>query len=181
MKVRNMARCALFTALFCLCAWIGIPFGDMTVTLQTFALFLTLGLLGGRLGSLVCLVYLLLGCAGLPVFSGFRGGIGVLMGPNGGYIWGFLAASVVYWAITGALKSRSAIRWAAMGAALGVCYGVGTLWFALVWLRGTGALSLGLILGKCVAPYVLPDLLKLGLAMTLTRKLEKSIKPFPGP
>ena len=80
MKIRTMAQCGLFAALMCICAWVSIPFGDTVFTLQTFCLFLMLELLGGKRGSLVCLLYLLLGIAGLPVFSGFRGGLGVLLG-----------------------------------------------------------------------------------------------------
>ena len=66
MQSKLLARCALFAALMCLCAWISLPFGESPITLQTFALFLTLELLGGKYGSLVCLIYLLLGSVGLP-------------------------------------------------------------------------------------------------------------------
>ena len=78
MNSRALAQCALFTALMCVCAWISIPLGDMTFSMQTFALFLTLLLLGGKKGCIVCLLYLLLGAVGLPIFTGFRGGLGVL-------------------------------------------------------------------------------------------------------
>ena len=83
MKVRNMALCALFAALLAVCAWLAIPVGDTAFTMQTFGVLLTLGLLGGRWGSVSILLYLLLGLVGLPVFSGFQGGFGVLLGvPN---------------------------------------------------------------------------------------------------
>ena len=178
MKIRNMARCAMLTALLCVCAWIGFPFGDVSITLQTFALFLTLGLLGGKYGSLVCLLYLLLGTVGLPVFSGFRGGLGTLLGATGGYILGFLAAAVVYWLMTGLLGSRFWIRLVASLLGLIVCYGFGTLWYALVWARG--GMALGLILWKCVVPYLVPDLIKLGLALAATEKLKRFILPSSG-
>ena len=90
MKVRNMALCALFAALMALCAWISIPAGDVAITMQTFALFLTLGVLGGKRGTIAVSIYLLLGIVGLPVFSGFQGGLGTLLGATGGYIAGFL-------------------------------------------------------------------------------------------
>ena len=82
MKVKNMALCGLFVALLTVCAWICIPFGPIAITLQTFAVCLCLGLLGGKLGTITILVYLLLGAVGVPVFSGFRGGAAVLMGIN---------------------------------------------------------------------------------------------------
>lgn len=179
MKIRNMARCALLTALLCICAWIGFPMGDVSITMQTFALFLTLGLLGGKSGSLVSLLYLLLGSVGLPVFSGFRGGLGTLLGATGGYILGFLAAALVYWLITALLGTRLPIRAGASLLGLLVCYGFGTLWYALIWTKA-GGLSLGLILGKCVLPYLLPDLIKLGLALAATEKLKRIILPSSG-
>ena len=74
MKARNMALCALFAALLSVCAWLSVPVGDIAFTMQTFGIFLTLELLGGKQGTLAILVYLLLGAAGLPVFSGFRSG-----------------------------------------------------------------------------------------------------------
>ena len=175
MKIRNMARCALLTALLCVCAWIGFPLGDVSVTMQTFALFLTLGLLGGKSGTLVCLLYLLLGAMGLPVFSGFRGGLGTLLGATGGYILGFLGAALVYWLVTGLFGSRFGIRLIGSLLGLTVCYGFGTLWYALVWTKG--GMALDLILGKCVLPYLLPDLIKLGLALTATEKLKRFILP----
>ena len=179
MKVRNMARCALLTALLCICAWIGFPLGDVSITMQTFGLFLTLGLLGGKIGSLSCFLYLLLGSVGLPVFSGFRGGLGTLLGATGGYILGFLAAALVYWLITALLGTRLPIRAGASLLGLLVCYGFGTLWYALIWTKA-GGLSLGLILGKCVLPYLLPDLIKLGLALAATEKLKRIILPSSG-
>ena len=179
MKVRNMARCALLTALLCICAWIGFPMGDVSITMQTFGLFLTLGLLGGKIGSLSCFLYLLLGSVGLPVFSGFRGGLGTLLGATGGYILGFLAAALVYWLITTLLGTRLPIRAGASLLGLLVCYGFGTLWYALIWTKA-GGLSLGLILGKCVLPYLLPDLIKLGLALAATEKLKRIILPSSG-
>lgn len=179
MKIRNMTRCAILTALLCICAWIGFPLGDVSITLQTFGLFLTLGILGGKNGCLVCLLYLLLGAVGLPVFSGFRGGLGTLFGATGGYILGFLAAALVYWLTTALLGQRFPVRVMASVLGLAVCYGFGTLWYALVWTEG-GSLSLGLILGKCVLPYLLPDLVKLSLAIAAAEKLKRIILPSPG-
>ena len=88
MRVKNMTLCGLFVALLAICAWLSIPLGSIAITLQTFAVFLCLGLLGGKLGSVTILVYLLLGLVGVPVFSGFRGGATALMGATGGYLFG---------------------------------------------------------------------------------------------
>lgn len=159
-----MVRCALFAALIAICAWISVPVFDIAFTLQTFAVFLTLGLLGGKRGSAAIFIYLLLGAAGMPVFSGFRGGIGVLAGVTGGYLWGFLAAALLY-----RLLERFG-KLPAMIAGQLVCYLCGSIWFLLY--AGGG---LSLILLRCVVPYLIPDAAKIVLAYTLTRRLQRHI------
>ena len=173
MQMKYMARCALFAALMCLCSWISLPLGQNPITLQTFALFLTLELLGGKYGSLVCLVYLLLGAVGLPVFSGFRGGFSMLLGSTGGYLWGFLFCALLYWLITGLFGKRFPIRLMACIAGLLLCYGLGTVWFYRVYLQVGSDLGIGFVIFKCVVPFVLPDLLKLFLALALSKKLKR--------
>ena len=152
---KNMVFCSLFAALMAICAWICVPVLDIAFTLQTFAIFLTLGLLGGKRGSGAILIYLLLGAAGMPVFSGFRGGLGMLAGVTGG---------LVYWALERFGKLP------AMIAGLAACYTCGSAWFYLY----TGG-GLWLILLRCVVPYLLPDALKLGLAYILTRRLSRHL------
>lgn len=167
MKVRNMARCALFSALLAVCAWISVPVGDISFTLQTFGVFLALGLLGGKWGTASVFVYLLLGAAGVPVFSGFRGGIGALAGATGGYLVGFLFTGLIYWLITH-LGGKPIL---AMILGLLSCYVFGTAWFWFSYAQG----GLGLILIKCVIPYLLPDALKLSLAWFFTGRLKRFV------
>lgn len=163
-NTKYMTRAALFAALMAICAWISIPVLDIAFTMQTFGVFLTLGVLGGKWGSLSILIYLLLGTVGLPVFSGFRGGFGVLLGVTGGYLWGFLFSGLVYWAMERLGKLP------AMIAGMAVCYLCGSLWFYLY--AGGG---MGLILLRCVVPYLIPDGVKLALAWTLSRRLRRHI------
>ena len=159
---RKLTRCALFAAMMALCAWIGIPLGHTVFTMQTFGVLLALGILGGKRGTISILCYLLLGAAGLPVFSGFRGGIGAILGPTGGYLWGFLATGLVFWL----LEKWS--RPAAMVAGLIVCYACGTIWY----MTYTGG-ALAAVLAQTVLPYLIPDALKLVLALRLTKRLKK--------
>ena len=173
MKARNMALCGLFAAVLAVCAWIAIPAGDMVVTLQTFAVALTLWLLGGKRGSVAIFVYLLLGAMGAPVFSGFRGGMGALLGTTGGYLFGFMLTSSVYWLITSIVDSPRS-RLFAMIAGLLLCYGCGTAWYAYGYLDGSFA-SLGLVLLKCVVPYLIPDSIKLFFAWLLARRLRRFV------
>ena len=109
-RTLDLAYIALFAVLMAVCAWITIPLPKPLVqfTMQTFAMFMALTVLGGRRGLYTMLVYLLLGAVGIPVFSGFRGGIGVLLDTTGGYIIGFVAAALLYWLV--AAKCGDSLR-----------------------------------------------------------------------
>ena len=164
MKTRNMVLCALFAALMAICAWISIPTGAISFTLQTFSLFLTLLVLGGKWGSITVLVYLALGAVGLPVFSGFQGGISALLGPSGGFLFGFMLTSLLYWLVISLFGKRSFIRIATLCTGLFLSYLMGWLWYCrfapvhfLLW---------------CL-PYLLPDILKLCIAFLLSDRLNR--------
>ena len=132
MKVRNMAQCALFAALLTLCAWVSVPAADVAFTLQTFGIALTLLLLDGKRGTLSILVYLLLGIVGLPVFTGFQGGIGTLLNVTGGYILGFLVWGLLYWLITAIAPNKQLL---ALILGLLACYAFGSFWFCWLYLQ----------------------------------------------
>ena len=166
MHAKFLARCGLFSALMCICAWISIPFGNLTFTLQSFALLLALFVLGGKGATVSVAVYLLLGVVGLPVFSGFRGGLGTLLGITGGYLWGFLLACLVFWGITAIFGEKAKIYAAFAGmVAVYIC---GTIWFCVY---APGALIP--ILAQSVLPYILPDAVKFLLAFSLSGRLRK--------
>lgn len=171
----DLAYIALFAVVMAVCAWISIP---MTVpfTLQTFAVFAALGTLGGRRGTYAVAVYLLLGAVGLPVFAGFQGGLGALLGTTGGYILGFLASALVYWLVTAHLGNSLPVTVVAMALGLAVCYAFGTAWFLVVYARTSGAIGLMTALGWCVFPFLVPDFAKLGLAVLLSRRVGKYLK-----
>ena len=97
--LRDLAFIGLFSVLIAVCSWITIP-GPVPFTLQTFGIFCALGMLGGKRGTCSILVYILLGIIGIPVFSGFTGGVGQLLGMTGGYIVGFLLMGLLYWLVT---------------------------------------------------------------------------------
>ena len=161
MKLQNLVRCSCCAALMAVCAWLAVTVGDVALTMQTFGVFLTLLLLGGGKGTVACVVYLLLGIIGLPVFSGFHGGLGVLLGPTGGYLWGFLLMSLCYW-----ILKKPMGELAAMIFGLLACYLCGTLWFYFVY----GGSLLAVLL-KCVVPYLVPDGIKLFLALTIQKRI----------
>ena len=121
LRIVDMAYIALFAALMAVCSWISIP-ATVPFTLQTFGVFCAVGLLGGKRGTIAVLVYILLGAVGLPVFSGFKGGFGCLLGTTGGYILGFLLSALVMWAMEKLPGRRGVILTLSMVAGLVVCY-----------------------------------------------------------
>ena len=144
---KEIALIALFVALTAVCAWITIPMPTpfAPFTLQTFAVFTALGILGLKNGLTAIIVYCLLGIVGLPVFAGMKGGVGVLLGTTGGYIIGFI-----------------------------FCYAFGTAWFIVVYTNTKSAVGISSALAWCVTPYILPDLVKIAVAITIVKAVEKS-------
>ena len=177
-RTLDLAYIALFAVLMALCAWITVPLPKPLVqfTMQTFAMFMALLVLGGRRGLYAMVVYLLLGAVGMPVFSGFRGGMGVLLDTTGGYIIGFVAAALVYWLVTARLGESLPVSAAACVLGLAVCYAFGTAWFLVVYARNVGPVGLTTALGWCVFPYIVSDLVKLALAAVLSRRVKKFLK-----
>lgn len=173
-KTVDMVYIAVFAVLIAICSWISIP---MTVpfTLQTMGVFLAVGILGGKRGTLAVLVYILLGAVGIPVFSGFSGGIGILLGNTGGYIIGFLASALLMWGIEKSFGRKPLIQILSMIAGLIVCYAFGTAWFMVVYAKNAGAVGLGTVLGWCVIPFIIPDLVKIAVAFGLSSRLRRFV------
>ena len=167
-----IAQCA---AVMAICSWISIP-ATVPFTMQTFGVFLSVGLLGGRRGTIAVLVYLLLGAAGLPVFSGFTGGIGHMLGPTGGYMIGFILSALLMWLMERLMGRSQKTLVLSMIAGLLVCYAFGTVWFMILYTRDSGSIGIMTALTWCVIPYIIPDALKILLASFLTRRLRPLIK-----
>ena len=160
-KTYRMATVAVMTAVLCVLAPVAVPIGPVPISLATLAIYFTLYLLGWKLGTLSCVVYLLLGTFGLPVFSGFSGGVGKLLGPTGGYLIGYIPMAVI-----GALAIERYTSRAAhfIGLALGtlVLYALGT-----AWLCYSAGMALVPALGVAVFPFIPGDTAKILLAMLL--------------
>ncbi len=174
MKTRELTYIGIFTSLITICSWISIP-STVPFTLQTMGIFLTVGLIGGKRGSIAVLIYILLGAIGLPVFAGFTGGIGSLFGSAGGYKIGFLASALVMWAISHCFGDKTPVLATSMAAGLIVCYALGTAWFMIVYTRNTGTVSLSTVLSWCVIPFIIPDIVKIVAALILTKRLKSHI------
>ncbi len=174
MKVLGLVYIAIGAALIAICSWISIPTA-VPFTLQTFAVFFVLLLLGGERGTLATLIYVLLGAIGVPVFSGFSGGIGILFGNTGGYILGFLFIGLIYMLLTKVFKKSLVVKVVALVIGLAVCYAFGTAWFMHVYMRSSGEVGLLTVLGWCVFPFIIPDLLKMALAVVVAKRMGSAI------
>lgn len=171
------AMLALAGSLFvALCAQITVPLWPVPVTGQTFAVLLVGLVCGWRVGGAALLLYLIEGALGLPFFAGGKGGWAAVVGPSGGYIWGFVLAA----ALVGYLAERGWDRnvgRTAVALFLGnvVLYVPGLIWLALFYagpgqdyIAGTGAnTAWGASINAGLLPFLLGDALKLALAATL--------------
>lgn len=171
----DMVYVAIGSALIAVCSWISIPTA-VPFTLQTFAVFFILLTLGGRIGTMTVLVYIAMGAVGLPVFAGFKGGIGAIFGNTGGYILGFLIAGLIYTVFTGRMGNKPVTEIIALVTGLAVCYAFGTAWFMVIYLRNTGPVGIATVLAWCVFPFIIPDLIKMALAVLISKRVRPVIE-----
>ncbi len=171
----DMVYIAIAASLMAICSWISIPTA-IPFTLQTFAVFLVLMLLGGERGTAAVLVYVLLGAVGLPVFSGFAGGMGVILGNTGGYILGFIIMGLIYVLITKLFGKKMPVEICALVLGLIACYAFGTAWFMHIYMRDTGEVGILSVLSWCVFPFIIPDLIKMALSCIISKSISPVIK-----
>ena len=160
MKTKDMAYIALMAVLISVCSWLSVP-AAIPFTMQTY-------------GSIAVAVYIALGAVGLPVFSGFAGGIGKLMGPSGGYIFGFMLTALCYWLCERVLGKKLWVKTVSLVVGLALCYAFGTVWFVKVY-SAAKPISYASALGMCVFPFIVPDLVKMALAFLTERVIKKHV------
>ena len=171
LTTREIILCGLFAALVSIFAQISIPlpFTTVPLTLQIFGIAITGLILGSKCAFISTLIYLILGGIGVPVFSQFSAGIGVLFGPTGGYLLAYPLMAFIIGYIKE--KSNSGILTAiSMIIGLAVVYALGTVMFSLV----TGNTIINSLL-YCVVPFVAVDLLKLVLAYIIGETVSKRL------
>ena len=168
MKTYKLTLIGLFTAILCILGPIAIilPFSPVPVSLGTLGVLLACLLLGPKNGLLCTALYLLLGFVGLPVFTGFSGGVGKLLGPTGGYMLGYLFLAfaggrlALYW------KRNIFLQGLGLFLAMLLCYLFGTLWLSYQsQLTFTTALWTGVI------PYIPFDIIKIAAALVFARSI----------
>lgn len=168
-KTYAMSVTALMTAVTCILAPFSVPIGPVPISLTNLAIYFSLYILDWKKGTLSYLLYLLIGLAGLPVFSGFTGGIGKLAGPTGGYIIGFIPMAV----IAGIVIDKFHQRWiqiAGMIVGTVICYAFGTVWFCL-----QSGMEVYAALSVCVIPFIPGDLIKIAIAIMIAPEIRKRL------
>ena len=172
MKTHKLTTIGLLTAILCILGPIAIvlPFSPVPVSLGTLGVLLVCLLSGAKNGTLCTMLYLFLGLAGLPVFSGFTGGVGRLLGPTGGYMLGYLFLALIGGHLASLWKKHLPLQ--ALGLLIGmcICYLFGTLWLAYQSnMRFEAALWAGVI------PYVPFDVAKIGAAQVLSKAISRRL------
>ena len=169
MKLKSITYISVMSVIIAICAWLTVPY-TIPFTMQTFGVFFALLFLGGKRGTAAIALYLLLGALGLPVFSGFSGGLGHIFGATGGYMLGFLLTGVAYWVTEHLFGKSLKVSVQSLIFGLLLCYLFGTVWFS-IYTDGMSFLSAALV---CVVPFIVPDLTKLALAVIIANRIKQA-------
>lgn len=170
MSTRTLTLTALLTALLCILGPATLPLGPIPLSLTTGLLMLIALLLGARRALLCCCIYLLMGLAGLPVFSGFSGGAGALLGPTGGFLLGYLPLTLLCGLVFQRTENRMAHILGCIGATM-LLYLAGTAWYCQQ--SGAGAATAWAV---CVLPFLPGDALKIAAVLTVGRHIKRRLK-----
>ena len=173
-RTRAIAYVAMTIAIIAVSAWVTVPIGPVPFTLQMFAVTFALLILKPKQAIAAIAGYLALGAIGVPVFSGMRGGIGVLMGPTGGFLWGYLIGVSVAVGVLSLFRSRGIENF-------GVCVLCGILFTAIAytcgWLQYMSVASVGPLESflVTVAPFIVVDLIKIIAATAVARIVMRTV------
>ncbi len=174
-STKKLSMIGLATAVTCVLAPLSIPIpvSPVPITLTNLVILLNIYIIGYQEATISLLVYLLLGTAGLPVFSGFSGGLGKLAGPTGGYLIGFIFLVLIAGLFITKFPSSPILAVVGMILGMAVTYGFGTIWLAIqMELSFLEALSIGVI------PYLIGDAVKILLVALAGPKLQKRLAQF---
>lgn len=166
----QMAVTALMAAVLCVIGPLSVPIGAIPISLSNFVISLTVWLLGPKFGTLSVAIYLALGAVGMPVFSGYGGGLAKLAGPTGGYLIGYLAMALIGGLFVEKSKGNPVISGIGLVIGVAVSYVFGTAWF--VFQMGC---ELSYALAVCVYPFIAFDLAKVIVACVIGALLRKRL------
>lgn len=166
----QMAVTALMAAVLCVIGPLSVPIGAIPISLSNFVISLTVWLLGPKFGTLSVAIYLALGAVGMPVFSGYGGGLAKLAGPTGGYLIGYLAMALIGGLFVEKSKGNPVVSGIGLVLGVAVSYVFGTAWF--VFQMGC---ELSYALAVCVYPFIAFDLAKVIVACVVGALLRKRL------
>lgn len=169
--VFNMTSCALMAALMCVLCPVSVPIGPIPISLSILVILLTVYVLGTWRALVSYTVYLLLGAVGMPVFSGFQGGLAKLAGPTGGYLAGFWLMILVAGIIMEKGKRKLLVTILGMLVGVAIDYAVGTAWFVFQ-TESTVVHALDV----CVYPFIPFDVAKIVIAVLLGSVVYKGLQ-----
>lgn len=173
MKAQKIALTGILAAIICLLAPLSIPAGAIPISLATFAVYITACTVNVKTSASAVIIYILLGAAGLPVFSAFRGGFHMLAGITGGYLAGYIPCAIIIGMLTGRFENQKWIYPVSMVLGSSVCYLIGTLWYMLQTGSGfTASLSV------CVLPFIIGEIIKIPAASVIGFTLRKRLARF---
>ena len=170
-EIRQLCFIAMMSSVMCLLGPLSVPIGPVPISVMTFIIYLTVCVLGMKMGTISCLIYLLLGFAGVPVFAGYTGGAAKLFGPTSGYLVGYIFLTIVsgfviekfsyqmVWCIIGMISGTAAL------------YLFGTAWF-VIFMK----CEIGYAVSACVAPFLIGDMAKIILAVLVGQEVRKRLK-----
>lgn len=167
----SMAVTAVGAAVLAVVSPFAIPVGPIPISLCTLMICLIAYVLGWRRGTMCVLVYLLLGAVGMPVFSGFSGGLGKILGPTGGYMVGYLPLAAITGLAAERAPERRGIQLLAMVLATALLYGLGTLWYC----AQAGTDFMGAV-AVCVLPFLPGDGVKIAAVLALGPELRARLR-----
>jgi biotin transport system substrate-specific component len=165
-KTTNLVLCALFAALSAVLSPIAIPVGPVPISLMHISVFAAAGLLGAKRAAASQIIFVLIGAVGIPVFSGFTGGMGILFGPTGGFIFGYIACAF----ITGLIIEHLGNSVTRLMLAMYVGWVVTYIW-GITWYIFYAKTSLWAALPVCLLPFLPGDFLKTILSAVLVNRL----------
>ncbi len=177
LTTKTMTQCAIFSAFISLMSVITVPIGIIPVTLGLFGVMLAAVILGCKRSVISVIVYILIGAIGIPVFSGFKGGVQVLAGPTGGYITSYILAAALIGFVSDRVKGNGILAAAVLfiASCLGtvICYTLGTLQFMLI-----SGNDFHTAVAKCVTIFIPVDIFKAMMAALIGTAVKKRLHYF---
>ena len=167
---RDITFAAAGIALLAVSAWVTVPLGPVPFTLQTMALAFLLVALKPKQALLSVVCYVVLGAVGLPVFSGMRGGVGVLFGPTGGFVLGFVLTAILAYLLRSRMRASAPLDVAVVALMIVCSYGVGWAWLAV----SASMSPIAAFMAAC-APFIVPDVLKCAAGIVLANAVRRAV------